>query len=474
MKLYIKSILVCAAVVFISACDEFDPKKGIENPNLLLENVIGSPGSTASWIVGQEREMAIVYNRLLELTEIGSDNYENVQTFFNQQFDALNITFQDQNVDNLAFRIADLRTSGNIGLQQVQPADPDGTDAQRAELFFYVGWAKMLAGELFVALPDTELPDSEPATPKTPTENLNAALADFQAAEALDGTHAGYKLALARTYYNLGDQANAVLKANEAIAADPNYTRTVEFDGTNGPDSDFADALFDRGNFDDLQPLPRLDFLDPKYFVEGDTESPVYIQKAEEAHLILAEAELANNDVPAARTHLTNLLSLVNTRAMNTFSDAVEGRDGSRPATAVVMVAASASDPLRAGLVIDRQLGDVTVARISGTSIVQTDIDALTDQLVALEMLYLMRQEIFIAEGRRFVDLGIKMPISENESLLNPAVTSTHILSSVPSFVPTDMDAFTFDTSTNEVVILHNMNAILVANRTDAAVVPFF
>ena len=476
MKLYIKSILISALVLFISACEEFEPNKGIENPNLLLENVIGSPGSTASWITGQERQMAIVYNRMLELTEIGSDNYENVQTFFNQQFDALNILFQDANVDNLAFRIADLRTSGNVGLQSVQPADPDGTDAQRAELLFFVGWAKLLGGELFVALPDTELPDSDPATPKTPTENVNAAVVDFLAAEALNPTHAGYKLALARAYHYLGDQTNAVTKANEALAIDATFTRTVEFDGANQPDNDFADALFERGNFDDLQPLPRLDFLDPKYFVEGDDESPIYIQKAEEAYLILAEAELANNDVVAARGHLTNLLALVNTREMNEFDDSVEGRDGTRPATAAVMVRASAADPFRAGLVIDRQLGgdDVTVPRISGTSIVQADIDALTDQLVTLEMVYLMRQEIFIAEGRRFVDLGIKIPISENEQLLNPSVTATHILSSIPSFVPTDMDAFTFDTGANQATITHNMNAVLVTNRADAAVVPFF
>ncbi len=477
MKLYIKSILICASVLFINACDDFDPKKDIENPNLLLDNVIGSPGSTASWIVGQEREMAIVYNQLLELTEIGSDNYENIQTFYNQQFDGLNILFQDQDVNTLAFRIADLRTSGNVGLQLVQPEDPDGDDSQRAELLFFVGWAKLLGGELFVALPDTELPDSDPATPKTPTENVNAAVADFLAAEALNPTHAGYKLALARAYHYLGDQTNAVTKANEALAIDATFTRTVEFDGANQPDNDFADALFERGNFDDLQPLPRLDFLDPKYFVEGDDESPIYIQKAEEAYLILAEAELANNDVVAARGHLTNLLALVNTRAMNEFDDSVEGRSGgTRPATAVVTVAASASDPFRAGLVIDRQLGgaDVTVPAISGTSIVQTDIDALTDQLVALEMVYLMRQEIFIAEGRRFVDLGIKIPISENEQLLNPSVTATHILSSIPSFIPTDMDAFSFDTGANQVTITHNMNAVLVTNRADASVVPFF
>jgi len=474
MKLYIKSILFSASIFFIGACEEFEPNKGIENPNLLLSNVIGSPGSTGSWITGQERQMAILYNRLLTLTELGSDNYENTQTFFNQQFDGLNILFQDADVNSLQFRIADLRTSANVGLQSVQPADPDGTDAQRGELLFYTGWAKLLAGELFVALPDTELPESDAATPKTPAENLAGAVVDFLAAEALDPTNAGHKLALARAYYALGDQTNAVTKANESLTIDASFTRQIEFDGPNGPDSDFADALFDRGNFDDLQPLPRLDFLDPKYFVEGETESPVFIQKSEEAYLILAEAELANGDVVAARGHLTDLLTLVGTRAMNTFDDAVEGRiSKARPAADTVMVRASASDPFIAGLVINRDQGDVTVARISGTSIVQADVDALVDELVALEMVYLMRQEIFIAEGRRFADLGIRIPISENEMLLNSSVTAAHILSSIPTFVPVDMDAFTVDIVAGTATITHNMNAVIVTNRANAAVAPF-
>ena len=461
--------MMIAGVMFVAhACTEFDPTADVENPNLLLSNVIGSPGSTTSWINGQERQMAIVYNQLLELTEIGSDNYVNTQTFFNQRFDRLDITFQETAINTLQFRIADLRQSATTGLNDVQPNDPDGTEEQRAELLFYQGWAKLLAGELFVALPMT--PEGEPMSPE---QNINSAISDFEAAETIDGTNVSYKLALARAHYYLGNQAEAVAKANEVLTLDASYTRRIEFDGPNGPDSDFADALFQRGNFDDLQPLPRLDFLDPKYRVEGDEESPVYIQKAEEAHLILAEAALADNDLPAAQTQMTNLLTLVGTRQVDTFDDAVENREN-RPSAVTDQVRASASDPFIANLVLSRSSGDVSIPVISGTSVAQAQIDGLADVVGALETLYLMRQEIFIAEGRRFVDLGIKMPVSENEQLINASVTDAHITPFIPAFVPTNMDEFTYDEATGEATIAVNMNNVLVANRTDASVIPFF
>ncbi|MDN5203163.1 hypothetical protein QQ008_17370 [Fulvivirgaceae bacterium BMA10] len=463
-----KNILIILAIFLALSCEEIDPTRDINNPNLLLENVIGSPGSVNSWIVGQERQMAIVYNQVLELTELGSDNYVNVQTFFNQQFDRLNITFQDADVNTIAFRIADLRESGKIGLNDVFPADPTATPEQEAQLQFYVGWAKLLAGELFVALPDEGA-----GAPLSPTENLNNAVSDFLAAEAIDGNNPSYKLALARAYHRLGDQANAVTKAQEAIALDPTFTRTVEFDGTNLPDNDFADGLFQRGNFDDYQPLPRLDFLDPKYFVVGDEESPVYIQKIEEAYLIIAEGQLADGDLAGAQTTMNILLNVVAARGMAMLDDAVENRN-ERPTGTSVTVRASAADAFKADLVLDRQSGEIPVFTISGTSVVSGDVTALTTVTGALELLYLMRQEIFIAEGRRFVDLGIRIPISENEMLTNSNVTDSDLQAFVPSFVPTDMDAFTFDAGTNEVTITHNMNAVLVANRTDANVVPFF
>ena len=189
--------------------------------------------------------------------------------------------------------------------------------------------------------------------------------------------------------------------------------------------------------------------------------------------MIIAEGSLADGDLSGAQTSMASLIGLVNSRSTSTFSDAVEDRED-RPASPSVMVQASAADPLIGGLVLDRQAGNVTIPVISGTSVTDARVNALADVPAALELLYLMRQEVFISEGRRFVDMGIKIPIHENEMLLNPSVEASHLEPFIPSFMPSDLDGFTFDETAGTVTISVNMNKVLVDNRTDPSVVPFF
>ena len=262
--------------MILSGCDLFDPTDGIVNPNITFDKVVGTGGSTLKWLNGQERELAIVYNNLVVNLEIASDNYDNTRTFFSQAFDGLTFSFQDANINTLQFTIADLRQSAIYGLEEVAPKDPSVTDDLKAELHFFKGWAALLAGEIFVGLPLT------PGGPiATPAQNLDAAIVDFLAAEALNGTNVAYKLALARAYYAKGDKANAVLKSNQAIALSNNFTRPIRYDViTAATNNTMQDALYDRGTFDDLQPLPRLDFLDPKYYGRNATvESQIPLLK---------------------------------------------------------------------------------------------------------------------------------------------------------------------------------------------------
>ena len=294
-------------------------------------------------------------------------------------------------------------------------------------------------------------------------------------------TIASLQLASARAYYFLGNKTEAVSAANAAIAADPTFVRFAMFDAINGPTNAMQDALYDRGTFDDLQPLPKLDFLDPKYNgADATTEVDVPILKIEEAHLILAEAALADNDLMTAQNLMKEIINLVATRPTQTFDDAREGRDhdnpGTRPDNPSVMVAASAADPMRAGLVIDRQSGNVTVPVVSATSVTADMVDALSDADDALEMLYLMRQEIFIAEGMRMVDMGVKFVTSEVERILNEKVTSDDVTPNIPAFIDaikTELDAFDYDAGAGTCVIKHNVNRILVDNKTSDAVLPF-
>ena len=144
---------ILLVVILLSGCDLFDPTQGIVNPNITFDKIIGSAGSTTKWITGQERELALVYNNLVVNLEIASDNYDNTKTFFNQAFDGLVFSYQDANINAIQFSIADLRQSAIRGIQEIAPNDPEVTDAQIAELYFFKGWAELLAGEVLVGVP---------------------------------------------------------------------------------------------------------------------------------------------------------------------------------------------------------------------------------------------------------------------------------------------------------------------------------
>ena len=101
-------------------------------------------------------------------------------------------------------------------------------------------------------------------------------------------------------------------------------------------------------------------------------------------------------------------------------------------------------------------------------------IDALDNHNSALELLYLMRQEIFFAEGRRPADLGIRLPLCEVEAA-NASNGAEYTQAWIPSFIPLNggMDDFTIDQQAMTVTIAHNMNRVIVDNAHSADVAPF-
>lgn len=472
-------------LLFAFACedpkDAFNPK----NPNLSEEAVKGSINSAQKLLNGVERQLTLASNEVNKLAEIASDNYVNTKTYYNQLVDKLTIDYKDDDLDDTQYAIHRLRELALVGLNDIGPADPNYTPNQEAEFHFFVGYSHLLAGEVFKSLP---LSVGGPAASEE--ENLNAAVTEFTNGLKVatdDFTKTSLLLARARAHYRLGNKQDAVTDAQAAIASDPDFVRFVKFDQANATaaentSNEVQDALFDRGNFDDWQPLPRLDFLDPKYHGDDpttDVNAPML--KIEEAHLILAEAALADNNLAQAKTNMKNTLDVVKARPVATFSDAVEGRTqsapGSRPDKTDITVAASPDDPQRAGLVLNRQAGNVTVPLISGTSVTAAMIDAASTVDAALELLYLMRQEIFIAEGRRMTDLGIRLVVSEVESLANSNIKPEDTQAVIPPFlepIKTELDAFTYDPAAKKVVIMHNLNRILVQNKTSPFVLPFF
>ncbi len=486
-NIYIKTLLVLSIVA--QSCDFIDPREADPNPNLTQENILSTGSATAPWINGLERQLAIVTQNYLAENEIASDNYFNTSTFFNTNLDDLFIQAGDGDYDNFLFAVSDLRESAKVGLNVIAPSDVSTTNLDRAEMYYFKGVAFMLTGEMFA------MPNVEPnGAPKPYTVSLDSAITAFNKAITLGAGAdpsrlASYHLVLARTYYYLGDKQNAVSNAQTVLNLDPNHVRNVNFDNTNGPTNTMSNAIYDRSNFD-LQPLPRLDFLDPKMSTIGTNETPLAFTKAEEAHLILAEAAISDGNLSGAKTNFDNLITLVSARTTVSIpeNDQRQFRGGTgnrRPNGEAIQVRASATDSFLSGLVLSRVLDsaavgatvNITVPNVSGTSLSSTDINAVVDLDGALEACYLLRQQVFIAEGRRMQDLGIKWPLSQNEQLQNPNLNEGDqaLEGVVPAFIPKDseMDAYSWNRTTNEVTIKHNVNRILVQNKSSNLVVPF-
>jgi len=476
-------VIICAVSVLLSCTDDFSSVvdfTDVENPTLSQQSVVGQPNSSIIWLDGIKRNMAFIYNEILILAELGSDNYVNTQTFFSQFLDNLDLQPADPDLRDCTREIARLREMARFGLDQVGPGDTEYTTAIEAEYHFYLGMAYLYSGMYFPALPQ------EPKGPIVPAaQHYQDAIAEFDIAIGLNGSDTKYHLAKSRANYYTGNKAAAVASANQALSIDSSFDNIVRFDEAAGinvpngtqPSNRFEDALFERATFDDLQPLPTLDFLDPKYsFFTAEEDAPVHFLKAEEALLILAEANLSDGAVGAAQANLTALLDLISTREVRNIDDSVEGRievdPGARPDKATVVVNG------RSGLVLDRQSGNVDVPSVSGTSLTAADIAGLTADDAGLELLYRTRQEVFIAEGLRFVDMGLKLIIDENEVLQNENITDGELgtVALIPSFIASvvnDLDAISYDATSGVATTTIDVTEILVANKASAEVLPF-
>lgn len=470
-----KKIIICCAAIFTFSCTgDFGDTvafQEIENPNLSEASVVGLPNSASILLTGLERQLANVFNETLVLSELGSDNYVNTQTFYSQFLDRLDMQITDPDMRDTQRQIHRLREIAVFGTEEVGPADPNYTSETEAEFKYFEGLSY-----LFSAMYFSTLPQEPTGAPITSEQHYQNAITAFEEALSLT-TKPEYHLAIARANYYLGNKDEAVAAATNALAIDASFDRFALFDQSNGPSNTFESALYERGNFDDLQPLPSLDFLDPKYsFLSPGADAPVHYLKAEEAMLILAEADLSDNDIDSARLNLTNLLDLIATRAVRTFNDDIEDRTqvvaNSRPNSSSIVVNGIE------GLVLDRKSGEVSVPAVSGTSLTLADIAAMQDDDSGLALLYRTRQEVFIAEGLRFVDMGVKLVIDENEILLNENINEGDpgTVGVIPSFilsVVNDLDAIVYEPGGTVASTVIDLNEVLITNKSSNQVVPF-
>lgn len=461
------------SILTIVSCNDFEEVVDfteVVNPNLSEDAVVGKDNSAAILLAGIERQAANAINEILVLSELGSDNYENTQTFFNQFMDNLDIRNTDPDVRDTQFAIARLRELAKFGLDQVGPNDAKYDDTTKAGFEFFEGLSYLYSAMYF-----SYLPQEEKGATVDSKGNYEKAIELFTKAINTN-SKAEHYLARARANYYLGNKTEAVADAEKALTFDGGKTlREIKFDETDGPSNTLEAALYERASFDDLQPLPSLDFLDPKYsFLSADRDPSVYIFKAEEAYLILAEAE-ASTSLSNTKDYLKDLLTLVNSREVRTIDETTEQRSeaevDSRPNKSTITVNG------KSGLVLDRT-DETEVPSVSGTSVTVADIDAVTNEDQALNLIYKMRQEIFIGEGLRFVDMGIKLVISEDEILLNPNINDGDpgTVPVIPSFINSikeGLDAFDYNKTAGTVTITNDVTQVLVNNKTSNEVLPF-
>jgi hypothetical protein len=330
--------------------------------------------------------------------------------------------------------------------------------------------AYLILGENF-----SYLPVEEDGTPVGSSVLLTMAVDDLlQATSGASATLA--HAALARAYRWQGNASSAAAEANQVLNADATFSFLQEYD-PNSIDNTAHWYLVSRA-LSEMQPLPRLDFLDPKYLTYS---AGIPVAKAEEMHLILAETALASGDYSGAKGHLSDAILLSQSRSTEVFvdDDARNNADLSiRPRDSEITIRADATSPYRAGLVQDRFGGTTTQYVISGTSLDADSIVALpnSDPSAIWHAFHLARQEILFLEGRRMADLGIRLPIMRREIDQNDNINvgDPGTESVVPSYIPAlnSMDFFSpaspYDGDvlvTTEVTIEYDMNKILTSNN---------
>lgn len=448
----------------------------VDNPYVTEDNYVSKPNAGNSWVVGLQKQVALTTNTVVINTEITSDNYFNNYTQYTKVFDQPQIDYFDPDVNSLQASIQTLREMATYGLTVILPKDNTLTPANIAYMHFCKGYANLLGGELFIGLPESNL-----GKVITAKQLLANAVTSFTLAYDLEPkaeVKNAYAMFIARANYKAGNKEQAQKYAEVALTT-PGLLYTIQFDGKNSVPNEMQNATYDALP-NRLAPLPRLDYLDPKFFSVGtpqNDQKSVALAKEEEGYLILAEIALAGNNLAQTKQYLYSLLEVVALRPTELVDDKRETRNGGiRPGYPLQEVAVrfDASSPEKQGYVLDRQKGKVLVYKVSGTKVTKTEIEQSTTADQLLYILYLLRQEIFMSEGRRLSDLGIKYPISQIEAGNNSHVTAEYTKALIPDFIPlkSGMDDFTTDAVTKTVTMKYDMNKVLVAHKTSPYIMP--
>ncbi len=472
-----RSSWLAAMIAFgaiVGGCEFLDPTN-VENPRTTEGDLAQAEEPTAALLPGLRAQFARTLSAVVSTTENVSDNYSIHGTGISKDFDdARNVTPQVANGTGTGgggayWNSQELRALADFVLS-IAASDDTATPEQIAEARFYRGLALVMLGENFSAAPIER--DGQALTSDA---LIQAAVTEFQAA-AVGAFATQANAGLARAYRWLGNGAQATAAAVAALSADPNFAFLREYDTatlTNTPH-----AFLVTRALQEMQPLPRLDFLDPKFL---SRDAGIAYAKAEEMHLIMAEAAFAGGNYTEGRDHLVNALITANLRGVTMYTDNDQRLNADlsiRPRSASIMIRADASSEFRGGLVLDRPDVSIPVPEISATSLNPDSIAAIavTETQALWHALHLARQEILMLEGRRMADLGIRLPMMQREIDQNPTINTGDLgtVSIVPAYIPPgeEMDFFSpgslYDADENlvgtEVTINVDMNKVLATN----------
>lgn len=479
---WVRSALTLAFIGLsgLYGCDIIDPTQ-VTNPRTTEEDLANARNPTQALLPGLRAQFARALGATVVTTDIVSDNYSIQSTGLSLELDDPYIIIPDVGTLNSIggtgayWNLQELRALADFTLSTAA-GDETATSGLIAEVHYYRGMAFLMQGENFVALPIEA--DGSPIEGRALVER---AVADLNQVLTIapDGALAvPAKAALARAHRVLGNTGEAERFANEVLATNPSFVFSQAYSAA---EIDNLPWLFLVSRTSkEMQPLPRLDFLDPKY---PTRESAIPAAKAEEMHLILAEVKVSRGDYGAAAGHIADAAALARSRPMATFTDNDERKNANltvRPRHATFLVRANAESPFRAGLVQNRP-GMLLTPTISNTSLNPDSVRALpaAQQEDIRHALYLARQEILFLEGRRMSDLGIRLPMSRREIDTNPNLNDQSVGARpfIPDFIPQGgrMDLFEpaspyqdpstgTNPSTNQITILADMNRRIAQN----------
>ncbi len=483
MKRAFGVLIVAVLVLAPTACDFLDPTE-VENPRTTDEDLAEALEPTRSLLPGLRAQFARLVESTVVLTEVISDNYSIHGTGLNSAYDfprdlRPQIVNSTGSVTGLYWNAQELRALADFVLDDIAPQDDRATPAQIAEARYYRGMAFLYLGENMVGAPvETDAAAVEPAS------LLQRAIDELGQATGESGIGLAARAGIARAHRLLGNASEAAAAAQQVLSVDPDFVFIAEYE--RGTIENTAYYFLVSRALREMQPLPRLDFLDPKYL---DFGAGIPVTKAEEMEMIIAEANMAQGNWAAGRDALANAIQTALDRGTVAYFDDDPRFDATfvvRPRDEEILVAASPGAEGRAGLVLERP-GTIQAAPISGTSLDPDSIRGIdaANQDALLHALYLARQEILFLEGRRMSDLGIRLPIMLREIETNPGIAlgdfGTEVL--VPAYIPQsgEMDLFTptspypdgtaaedvdVEPSVLLVEILHDMNRVLVQNRS--------